>query len=85
MAVTEISSQTPCSLMITKNADGSYSVAISDPTQTYSSLTLSIVIEGISEVTSTDAGVSATISGSTLNISVSSANSLGSAFNLTVK
>ncbi len=84
-AVSYIESETPCAVMISKNADGSYTVSVSDPTQTYSSLKFYITIDGISEVVSADTGVSSSISGNTASVTVNCKGARGATFNVTIK
>ena len=85
-AVSYIESETPCAVMISKNADGSYTVSVSDPTQSYSNIKLSVSIDGISEITNADGNVNGSISGGTLNINVKNAkDNAGGTFSITVK
>ena len=85
-AVSYIEAETPCAVMISKNADGSYTVSVSDPTQSYSNIKLSVSIDGISEITNADGNVNGSISGGTLNINVKNAkDNAGGTFSITVK
>ena len=84
-AVTKIKTGKACSVMVTKNADGSYTISVSDPTQLKAALSLSVTIIGITQVVSADNGVTATVSGGAANITVICANAHGKTFNLTVK
>ncbi len=83
--ISSIQAETPCAVMISKNADGSYTISLSDPTQTYSNVKLSFSIDGISEVVSADAGVNASISGSTVTLNASTKGMIGQTLNLIIK
>ena len=84
-AVSGIEADTPCILMVSKGENGEYNISVSDPTQTYSNIKFYITIDGISEVVSADTGVSSSISGNTISVTVNCKGALGSTFNLTVK
>lgn len=84
-AVKSINASTPCSVMITKNGDGSYTVSVSDPTQEYRQTTLSIEIEGVSTVVSSDGEVKATIDGGNIDVVVDTSAKLGQTYTFTVR
>ena len=85
VAVKSISCETPSAIMISKGENGEYTISASDPTQTFGNIVFEIEIEGVSSVVSTDAGVTASISGNTVKVRIDSANALGAGFSLTVK
>ncbi len=84
-AVTAVSAETLCALMIAKNENGETVISASDPTQSYKSITFSVTLDHAPSVISTDNGVSATIEGNTVKITINTANSYGATFNLIVK
>lgn len=84
-AVTELSADTPCSVMVTKNTDGSYTISASDPTQMFRNTVLSVSITGVTEVVSADANVNASVDSGVISILINSEGSHGQTFNLTVK
>ena len=84
-ALTKIDAKHPCSIMVTKNEDGSYLISVSDPTQLNTSTELDITISGISEVVSANTRVNATVDNGTVKIKVNTKNMIGQTFNLTVK
>ncbi len=83
--VRSINTASPCSVMATKNADGSYTISVSDPTQFSQNTTVSVQIAGVTTCVSADTGVQATISGGTVTLNINTANSLGQTFNVTVR
>ena len=83
--VTEISADTPCSVMISTAENGEINISAADPTHTYSQIVIYLEIDGLSEVVSKDDSVNAVISGSTLRLTVNTKNALGATFDITVK
>ncbi len=71
--------------MVTKNADGSYSISVSDPTQIHNNTAVSVEIDGVSEVKFADAKVNAAVEDGVISILINSEKSLGQTFNLTVE
>jgi hyaluronate lyase len=84
-AVTEIKANSECSVMVCKNADGSYTVSIADPTQLTTSLKVTVAIKGINEVISADNGITANVSNGVATFIVNTENARGTTFNVTVK
>jgi hyaluronate lyase len=84
-AVTKIKTNRACSVMVTKNTDGSYTVSVSDPTQLSSSIKLDVAISGISQVVSADNGISATVENGVAKITANTNGSMGATFSITLK
>lgn len=83
--VSAIETNTGCAVMISKNENGEAVVSVSDPAQTDNSISLTLTLNGISGVVSATAGVSATVNGSTVNITVNTKGACGGSFNVTLK
>ena len=84
-AVTKITSENSCSVIIGKNADGSYTVSVADPTQLNLSVKLTVAISGITEIVSADERISATVSDGVVTLTVNTAGTRGETFDVTVK
>ncbi len=82
--VSYIESETPCAVMISKNDKGQTVITLSDPTQSYSNIKLSLNISGVSAVAHADAGVDATVSGGTVTVNANVKGSCGSTFSITL-
>jgi hyaluronate lyase len=84
-SLTSVSTDRACSVMVTKNTDGSYTVSVSDPTQLSSSIKLDVAISGISQVVSADNGISATVENGVAKITANTNGSMGATFSITLK
>lgn len=82
--VSYLESETPCAVMISKNDKGQTVITLSDPTQSYSNIKLSLNISGVSAVAHADAGVNATVSGGTVTVNANVKGSCGSTFSVTL-
>ena len=84
-SVKKITSKDACTVIVGKNADGSYTISVSDPTQLDNELMLDIEITGITEVVSANTRVTAKVENGVARLTVRVDGSLGAAFNVTVK
>ena len=84
-SLTSVSADKACSVMVTKNADGSYTVSVSDPTQLSASVKLEVAITGITQVVSTNSGIAATVENGIATITASTSGSMGATFSVTIK
>ena len=84
-SIKRVTAKDDCTVMVTKNADGSYTVSVSDPTMLEATVELEIEISGITEVASADSGVNATVANEKATISVNTQNSNGATFEITLK
>ena len=84
-AVTNIEANTECAIMVSKGENGQYHVSVSDPTQTNGSLIIKVAITGITEVVSTEIGVTASVLGGVVTLNVNTQNAHGATFDVTVK
>ena len=84
-AVKSIAATSLCSVIVSKGEDGQYRISVADPTRSYSTLDLTVQIEGISEIVGKDDKVTASISGDTVTVKVNTQGSLGATYELTVK
>ncbi len=84
-AVKKISSDTLCSVLITKNENGETVISASDPTQEYKQIVFSVTLDHAPSVINADSGVTYTVEGNTVKVTVRTADSLGAGFTLTVK
>ncbi len=85
LGVSKIEAESPCTVMVSKNAQGELVISVSDPTQTYSSVKVSVFAEGVTEVVSADDGVSATVDNGVITLTVNTRASCGEAFNACIK
>jgi hyaluronate lyase len=83
--VREISSETPCSVMISKNEAGETVITVSDPTMTYRNTILDIELSSLNSVVSKDDKIDAQIDGNILHLNISTLNSSGTGFTVIVK
>ena len=84
-AVKNVTATTPCCIMLSKGENGEYLISVSDPTNTYSNIPLTIEIEGVSTVVSADTGVNASVANGIVTLNINASGSLRQTFNLTVK
>jgi hypothetical protein len=84
-SVRKIETSATCAVIIGRGENGETVISVADPTQLNATVELEIEIEGVTELVSADAGVSATVSNGIAKITVNTFGSLGKTFNLTVK
>ncbi len=80
-----VEADTPCSVMISKNAAGETVISVSDPTQSFSNTVIRVTLESVSEVISADPDIKTKLESSTVSITVNTQNACGKTFTVTVK
>ena len=71
--------------MICKNADGSYTISASDPTQTYQEIEFFVTFDSISEVVNAENGARCEINGNRVKFKINTKNACGATFDITVR
>ncbi len=85
-AVRSVTSKSAASVMVTKNADGTYTISASNPSQDYQSIEISVTIDGASTVVSGDPNVSVTsFANGVINLTVNTSDCMGQTYNITVR
>ena len=83
--VKSITAKNGCCVMITTNAKGETQISVSDPTNSLTSLCISVELTEVSEVVNADEGVIAVFNGNTVTLNINCTGNVGNTYNITVK